>query len=413
MAESIPRIGDEKPGLTSFPKEGLPENDVLKLLAEKVSQNVSPERNFANSYAGPTPPLALKAYSLGMNSLFVSGWGQDLYRGTYEMEKEAVRMVSSLLNLTAESSAGFITSGGTESNILALRIAKLLTHKTKQPEIVMPCTAHSSLLSAADLFGIKANLVELNEEDYTPRMEQAERMINENTIALVCSAPEAYFSGLDPVEEFAEIAEKRDLYLHVDAAWGGFIYPFMRELGYNIPPFDFGVAQVSSMTADGHKLGILPIACSFALFRSRSYLEAIPTEIVGPATITSTKNGGVAAAAWAMFQHLGREGYKNHVRNALDVTKTIADGVERINGLRLVRKPSITHVAYTTTDGLSVPEVYKGLRRKGWGTIMLKAPGPRPFQYMRQAVHPYQSKENAQRMLTDLEEAVRDARNLV
>ena len=125
----------------------------------------------------------------------------------------------------------------------------------------------------------------------------------------MCSAPGGSFGVLDPVEAFADLARRTGLYLHVDAAFGGFILPFMRDLGHAIPPFDLSLDGVSSILTDGHKLGLLPIATGFFLVKDAAILEAIPTERTLIHTTSSTKPGSRAAAAWATLKHLGREGY--------------------------------------------------------------------------------------------------------
>ena len=138
---------------------------------------------------------------------------------------------------------------------------------------------------------------------------------------------------LDPVEAFADLARRTGLYLHVDAAFGGFILPFMRDLGHPIPPFDLSLDGVSSISTDGHKLGLLPIATGFFLVRDAAILEAIPTERTLIHTTSSTKPGSRAAAAWATFKHLGREGYVRSTAHVLALRDIIAEGVTAIPGM--------------------------------------------------------------------------------
>ena len=319
------------------------------------------------------------------------------------MEKEAVRMMGSLLG--EPNAVGFITSGGTESNLLAMRIARNLAKK-RNPEIIMPSTGHFSFDLAGELFGIKVRRVGWN-EDRSPRMDEVEEAINENTIALVCSAPEGSLGLMDPVEEFSEIALERDLYLHVDAAFGGFALPFMREMGYDVPPFDFSLPGVSSITADGHKLGLLPLTTSFSLYRDESLLEGVPAESV-VWTITSTKNGGFAASAWALFQHLGKDGYKRHLRKILEVTRMISEGISSIEGLRLLAKPFLPIIGFTA-DGYDIAIVYEELRAKGWGCSLTKDSLTHE-DFIRLSIHPYRDKEHAEAFLEALEESARTAR---
>lgn len=397
-----------------FPEKGISQNDVLRLMTEKLSKNIPAEQNFSFSYAGPPHQFARMAWELAQNSFFVSGWGEEVNEGTHEMEVEAVRMVSSLLNLNDEKAVGFISSGGTESNLLAMRTAKLLgekRRKTSKPEVVMPYSGHFSFRLAGDLFGIRIREVDLD-EDFRPKMDQVEELINENTIALVCSAPEAELQVMDPVEQFAEIAEKRDIYLHVDAAFGGFLYPFMKDLGYSMPPFDFSLPAVCSMMTDAHKLGLVPIACSFTLFRANYVFDDIPTERLSIHTITSTKNGGLAAGAWGLFQLLGREGYKEYVRNALDVANILARGISSIKELKLIGPKRVgTVLGFTSTDGISIERVFQEILRRRWGVSLETTPGPQGVPFIRISLSPMREKRFAEGFITALEDSVRAARS--
>ncbi len=398
------RVKLEMPPPIPFPEKGMPEEEVLKRLKEKLSENAPTEKNFGLSYAGPPHPLAKKVVDMALNTTTVT-WAKPVFYGTYMMEKEAVRMVGSLLG--APNAVGFITSGGTESNLLAMRIARNLAKKRK-PEIIMPATGHFSFNLAGELFGIKVKRVGWN-EDRSPRMDEVEAAINDNTIALVCSAPEGELGLMDPIEEFSKIAEENELYLHVDAAFGGFALPFMREMGYEVPPFDFNLPGVSSMTADGHKLGLLPLTTSFSLFRDESFLEGIPVEESHIWTITSTKNGGFAASAWALFQHLGKEGYKETIRKILEVTQFLSEGISRIEGLRLLAKPFLTVIGFTADD-YDIKIVYDELRRKGWGCFFGKD-ALNQEDYIRLSLHPFRDMEHARGFLEALEDSVKVAKS--
>jgi tyrosine decarboxylase / aspartate 1-decarboxylase len=390
------------PPPTPFPEQGLPEESVLASVQEHLKADpYETAKNFGISYVGPPHPIAAKAAQIAAETVFVD-WASDMFPGTQRLEKEAVRMVGSLLG--ASDPAGFITSGGTESNMLAVRLARDLAGKT-EPEMVMPETAHFSFRLGAELFGIRIRSIPVG-DDLRPDMSGVESLLNRNTVALICSAPEGHLGVLDPVEEFSRLAERTGIYLHVDAAFGGFILPFMRELEYPIPPFDFGLPGVRSMMTDGHKLGLLPVATGFFIVRDRADLQALPTEETLIHTLTSTKPGGNAAAAWAVISHLGKEGYRQYVRDVLDVVRIICEGVERIPGLRLVVPPLIT-VVNITSDTLDVEKVYSGLRRRGWGTTFGEVKG-RP--HIRLSIHPRRDRAHAEGFVRALEESARDAR---
>ena len=242
--------------------------------------------------------------------------------------------------------------------------------------------------------------------DILPDMNYVESLINKKTIGLVCSAPGGAFMVIDPVEEFAELAQRKGLFLHVDAAFGGFILPFMRELGYDVPKFDFSQPSVSTMMTDGHKLGLMPVATSFFMVRDEEMLQAIPTERTVIHTITATKHGERAASAWAVLRHLGRKGYVESTRHVLEVVDFIVKGIERIDGLRLVVPPSITLVSFTSYD-CELSKVHEGMLERGFGHTYGTVSG---IEYIRLSIHPHRDLEHAALFLEALEDSVKAAR---
>ena len=393
------------PPAMPFPETGLSEEATLDGIRERLSQDpYDVKQNFGVSYVGPPHPITQRAAELAAGTFFVE-WARDMNPGTHQLEKEAVRMMGSLLG--NPEAVGFITSGGTESNLSALRLARNLAQKD-DPEVIMPQSAHYSFRVAAELMGLGLHEVPLDAA-FRPRMDEIEGLINQQTIALVCSAPDGSLGQLDPVGEFADIAERHGLHLHVDAAFGGFFLPFMRDLGYDVPPFDFSLPAVSSIMTDGHKLGLLPVATGFFLIRDEAMLQAIPTETTVIHNITATKPGDHAAAAWAVMQRLGRAGYRESARRVLEVVDTIVRGIEQIDGLRLVVKPLIPVVNFTS-DAYDVEQIYRELRTRGWGaTYGLLHGTPR----IRFSIHPHRDKVHAQQLVAALAEsvaAVRDRR---
>ena len=182
-----------------------------------------------------------------------------------------------------------------------------------------------------------------------------------------------------PCEACSDLAYRKGLWLHVDAAFGGSILPFMRDLGHPIEPFDFSLPGVSSMMTDGHKLGLMPVATGFFLVREPAMFDAIPTDLTLIHTTSSTKPGSRAASAWAVMQHLGREGYQRSTAHVLELAGTIATGVTEIPGIDLIVPPFISIVAFTSkmVDLLRCPSA------AGRGRL-----GPKLRRASRQAVHP-------------------------
>ena len=385
-----------------FPADGLADEEVFEGVGERLRDTpFEVEKDFSISYVGPPHPISKPVAELAAGTYFTE-WAREVQPGAYRLEKEAVRMLASLLG--RPEAVGFITNGGTESNVAALRLARNLS-RDSAPEVILPESAHYSFRVGAELLGLHLVEVPLG-DDFLPDMNQVEDLINEHTIALVCSAPDGAMGVMDPVEEFAELAHRKELYLHVDGAFGGFIYPFMRDLGIDVPRFDFSLPGVSSIMTDGHKLGLMPIATGFFLVRDEKMLDAIPTHDTLIHNLTATKSGERAAVAWAVMQKLGRSGYVESVRSVLGIVDLIVEAIERIDGLRLVVEPFMTLVNFTS-DEYDVERIHRELSARGWGSSYGVHHGiPR----IRFSVHPHRDREHAMQMMNALEEAVAAAK---
>jgi tyrosine decarboxylase / aspartate 1-decarboxylase len=365
---------------TPFPEQGEPDTVVVEDVAERLRANrYQRERDFAITYSGTPHPISRRIEALAEGTFFVE-WA-EAEAGTWGLEQEAVAMVGSLLG--APGASGVITTGGTESNLAALRLMR--NHGGRSaPEVIAPVTMHFSFRLGAELMGIRLIEIPVADDDFAPRIEDVAAAITADTVGLVCSAPAGSFGLLDPVEAFSELAVRHGLPLHVDAAFGGFILPFMRDLGHDVPPFDFTLPGVSTMMTDGHKLGLLPIATSFFLARDAAWFEAIPTERTLIHTTSSTKPGSRAATAWATFRHLGREGYRRSTAHVLALRDRIVDGVTAIPGMRTIAPPLISVVAFTS-DAIDLGDVHELMAEDGWGQSLGEIRG-RPF--IRLSIHP-------------------------
>lgn len=291
-----------------------------------------------------------------------------LFPATAEMEREAIRMLGSLLS--NPNVCGCIVSGGTEANILALWAARNLTMK-RHREVVLPVSAHFSFDKAADLLGLELIKVRLNER-FQADVKAVEKAITPKTVAIVGVAGSTSLGIVDPIPELSEIALAHNIYFHVDAAFGGFVLPFLKELGVYVPDFDFRLPGVCSITIDPHKMGFAPIPAGGILFREASMMKAISTRIpylaggeAEQATIVGTRPGASAVAVWALLKHFGREGYKAVIERCMRLTWRLAEGVKEINGVSLVVHPTLNIVGIKS-DIIDVRLITRELRRKGW-----------------------------------------------
>ena len=389
--------------VTPFPADGEPECAVLGGIRERLGENpFAVDKDFGNSYSGIPHPITRQLEELMRSTYFVE-WAAEQQPGTLALEREAVRMVASLLG--APEGAGFITSGGTESNLAALRLARYHGGQA-EPEVVAPVTMHFSFRLGAELMRIGLVEVAVAPHCFVPRIEAVEQAITPRTVGLVCSAPAGGFGTLEPVEAFADLAQRKGLWLHVDAAFGGFMLPFKRELGHRVEPFDFALPGVTSMMTDGHKLGQMPIATGFFIAREAALFDAVPTEATLIHTTSSTKPGSRAAAAWAVMKHLGRAGYRRSTVHLMELVRTLAAGISEIPGFTLLAVPEVSVVAFTSQT-VDLAEVHRRMAADGWGQSYGELRG---MPFIRLSVHPSRTRDSALGFLEALDAAARQAR---
>jgi tyrosine decarboxylase/aspartate 1-decarboxylase len=382
-----------------FPAAGTDEDTVIAEVEARYAQNLYPvEKNFSITYSGIPAAVSRKVDAVSAGRFFVE-WGMESEFGTMSMERESVAMMASLLG--NPDAQGFITTGGTESNIAAMRLARN-TGQQDLPEVIGPVSMHFSFRLAAELLRIKLVEVDVDPRTYLPKVEDIEKAITPRTVGLISSAPGGLFGIMDPIEELAELAWRKGLYLHVDAAFGGFILPFLPALGVSVPPFDMSLRGVSSISTDGHKLGMMPVATGFFLARDTALFETVPTEQTLIHTTSSTKPGSRAAGAWATMRALGREGYVESTRYLLQLRETITSGVTAVPGIRLVVPPLVGLVGITS-DSVDIAAVHERLNAGGWGQNYGEVRGTR---FLRLSIHPSRSIEAAQGFVTAFREAV-------
>jgi len=335
------------------------------------------------------------------HSLFSSSNLGDsgLFLGSLRLEKEVIQKLAALLN--GKGSVGFIVSGGTEANLLALLAARNMAN-VSNPEVVLPESAHFSFTKICDLMGLKAVYASLDSA-YRVVPSSVESCITKNTVAVVGTAGTAELGAVDPIDKLSEIALDRGVYLHVDAAFGGLIIPFLRDIGYTTADFDFRLEGVKSITVDPHKMGMTTIPAGGILFRNDTFLDYIKTATPylteeRQYTFVGTRPGASAAATWTVFEHLGREGFRNTIRRCMRLTKFLSSKLEAL-GFKLVSQPTLNIVAFKGSDSKLLSEK---LRQRGWFASYI----PR-FDCIRIVVMPHLRKLHLMAFLKDLSEIAR------
>jgi len=321
-----------------------------------------------------------------------------LFKGTRQIEKEVIEMLGSLLG--KKDVCGHIITGGTEANIMAMWAARN-SSSVENPEIIVPKSAHFSFKKAADMLCLKIRKAELD-ENYRVDIGSVKELISPDTVAVVGIAGTTELGVIDPVEELSNLCLRKNIYLHIDAAFGGFSIPFLNYAGYDFPKFDFSLSGVSSITVDPHKMGLAPIPTGCILFRDKTYLESISTETPyltekEQSTIVGTRTGAAAAAAWALMKYFGKEGYKEVAEKCMKVTELLAEGIEE-SGFKLIRKPELNIVAFES-DEIKIEKIASELEKKGWMVSISAYP-----MAIRIVVMPHINEEHVEEFLKDLYE---------
>ena len=359
-----------------IPPQGLSKEEIFNTLQAFKSRDMDWKAGKVWCYVydpGEDPAeVTLQAY---VSFLSENGLDPSVFPSLLKLETDVVRAVIHLLR--GDSNAvGHLTSGGTESIMLAVKTARdkaRVEHpEIVQPEMVLPRTAHAAFHKAAHYLSLKPVLVDIDPRTFKVRAEDMYRAVTANTILFVASAPNYSQGVIDPIAEIGEIAQEKDLLFHVDACVGGLHLSFMRKLGYEVPDFDFAVPGVTSISTDLHKYGYAAKGCSAIMYRNkeiRKYQIFACTDttaytLINP-TVLSTRSGGPMAGAWAILNFLGEEGYKKIVQEVQEATKRLMDGINAIEGLQVLGEPVMSMFSFRS-DVISVYQLADEMSKRGW-----------------------------------------------
>ena len=300
-----------------------------------------------------------------------------LFKGTQQIEREVIKSIGELFSI--DEPYGHVVTGGTEANLMAIRAARNHARKYKgivDGEIIIPASAHFSFKKAADMLNL--NIVEADLDDnYKIDVDSIKNLISDKTVAIVAIAGTTELGLIDPIEEISEIAYENNIYFHVDAAFGGFSIPFLRNLGYDLPVFDFSLPGVCSITVDPHKMGLAPIPAGGILFREEEYLQVMAVDspyltVKTQSTIVGTRLGASSAATYAVMKYFGKEGYTKLANEMMENTKFFKEGLEEL-GYDLVCEPELNIVAFNHPT-VETNVIAEKLEELGWKVSVAKCP---------------------------------------
>ncbi len=272
----------------------------------------------------------------------------DLWPSISKYEAEIVSMTARMLGAGEQEICGTVSSGGTESILLAMKAYRDHARERRgirRPEIVAPVTAHAAFDKAARYFGIKLVRIPVG-DDFRADVGAARRAIGRNTACVVGSAPSFPHGTIDPIEELSELARARGAGFHTDACLGGFVLPWAENLGYPVPAFDFRLPGVTSMSADTHKYGYAAKGTSVVLYRGSElrhfqYYTAAdwPGGLYFSPTFAGSRPGALSAACWASLVSIGEDGYLEATRRILETARAVRAGIEAIPELEVLGDP--------------------------------------------------------------------------
>jgi sphinganine-1-phosphate aldolase len=335
----------------------------------------------------------------------------DVWPSTVKFEAEIVSMTAHMLGAerTSDEIVGAVSSGGTESILLAMKTYRDWARDKKgidNPEMIVPTTAHAAFDKAAQYFDIKMRRIPVG-PDLRADLAATEAAINENTAVIVGSAPQFPHGLIDPIEALSEIARSHSVGFHTDACLGGFLLPWAEKLGYPVPPFDFRLPGVTSMSADTHKYGYAAKGTSVVLYRGRElrhYQFYATTQWPGglyfSPTLAGSRPGGLSAACWASMVSMGEQGYLDSARRILETGVAIKKGIQAIPELHVLGDPLFT-IAFAS-NVLDIYAVSDVMTRKGWSLNGLQNP---PAVHIALTIR-HTTPEFASHLLSNLKEAV-------
>lgn len=388
-----------KISMSTINERGLEEAKILSMLEARLGSDLSfYGESILGSMCTLPHPLSRKVYHHYIDRNIGD---PGLHPGLKKLEEETVTMLGKLLS--APAAVGSMTSGGTEANILAMWAAK--RRSPGKRKVVLPESAHFSFDKAADLMDLQLIKIPVDEKG---RVKSAPFLsaLDDKVMAAVLIAGTTGLGAVDPIADIEKTLAKRKIPLHVDAAFGGFVLPFLEEAGYPAPAFDFSLAGVSSITIDPHKMGRSAIPAGAILFRSSRAAADAETEVsylsggkTRQRTIVGTRSGAAVSSVWATLMHLGREGYVETVRSCMENSMYLYRHLGPIPGIRPVIKPEMNVIGIEPEESsrYSAEALIEALRARGWALSLF--PG-----FLRISVMPHVSRSMLDRFLHDLKE---------
>ena len=352
-------VRDVAPSVKDLPKKGLSSEEVLAEISKR-SEKERPDWT-SGSLSG-----AVYNGSEELDEIFSKTMGSfsranllhsENFPAARQMEAEVVSMTIGLFNGDKIAAVGSVTTGGTESLLLAVKSYRDWGREVKKihsANIVVSETAHAAFWKAGDYFNVEVREARCDRGTGEVDLKHMEYLIDSNTVAIVGSAPNYPYGTIDNIEQMSNLAIKKDIGLHVDACLGGFLIPFVRDaLPYQ---FDFKVPGVTSISADTHKYGYAPKGTSILMWKSRELRKfqfSFKTDWLGGVYATPTISGSRAAApvaaCWAVMRYFGSDGYERLAKQICLAAREVAAAIkwDKVPGIKIIGRADVSVVAFS------------------------------------------------------------------
>lgn len=388
----------------ALPTQGISLEELKDTMAEARDQSATIlERGDITYVPGAS---VLRAARTGFDAFFESNpiYG-DAFPAVGRFTSDIIQTSAELFH--APQATGTLTSGGTESILLAVKGARDL-YAQRNPgdrgEILVVETAHPAFWRGAQLFGLDIVSVPLNGLLQVD-VEEYAAAVTDRTALMVGSAPSYSTGVVDPIRQMAEGAARHGIPFHVDGCMGGWFLPFAERVGASVAMPDFRIEGVTTISADLHKYGYASTkGVSVLLTRTEELKRLQGFEFRTPAGellyetegLLGSRPGGPIAAAWSVLRHLGQDGFEQRTRETLELMGRVVDAIEQTDGLELAFRPHIPLIAYRS-DEFDVFSVATGLRERGWAVHA----DTYPIRLLR-SLWPWGLRAHIDRFVTDL-----------
>ena len=362
--------------MSPLPEHGLERDDLRRRLGQAQAEDIRPVERMVAGAQYPAGDDVLEVAKAAYIEFFsTNALLPSLFPSLAKFEADVISMTAHLLH--GREAVGSITSGGTESILMGVKSARdrarVHHQRIRTPEMVVPVSAHPAFWKAAHYFGVEVVRVPLDDQFQIDMLEYR-AAITPNTVLLVGSAPSLTLGMVDPIEVLGELAQERNIGLHVDACVGGFFLPFVEKLGVTLPVWDFRVPGVTTISADLHKYGYTAKGASVILSRDPEVFRHQVFRFGGPErsddwyatpSMTGTRPGGAVAAAWAVMMYLGEDGYLRLVKQTIEYLRRWWAAIDAIPELEVMGRPAMSVFAFTSRS-LDMYAIADGLEQRGW-----------------------------------------------